>query len=144
MFHVEEIYFGFVVNFAEEIKKGPATIQSGTVLNDILLQNKPDVETLKLWFHRCYGTELVLVTICCFIAAQEKRLDLHRSDLQNPLKINFAAVFEFNKIDKLKNGTERQKQTEINPGKKYNVKKLKSPCDFIFQIKCVQPLEILN
>ena len=73
-------------------------------------------------FHRtifkyyCYGTELVLVTICCFIAAQEKRLDLHRSDLQNPLKINFAAVFEFNKIDKLKNGTERQKQTEINPG----------------------------
>ena len=30
----------------------------------------------------CYGTELVLVTICCFIAAQEKRLGLHRSDLQ--------------------------------------------------------------
>ena len=92
----------------------------------------------------CYGTELVLVTICSFKAVQEKRLDLHRSDLQNPLKINFAAVFEFNKIDKLRNGTERQKQTEINPGIKYNVKKLKSPCDFIFQIKCVQPLEILN
>ena len=92
----------------------------------------------------CYGTKLVLVTICCFIAAQEKRLDLHRSDLKIPLKINFAAVFEFNKIDELKNGTERQKQTEINPGIKNNLTKLKSPCDFIFQIKCVQPPEILN
>ena len=37
----------------------------------------------KVHFYRyCYETELVLVTICCFIAAQEKRLDLHRSDLQ--------------------------------------------------------------
>ena len=64
----------------------------------------------------CYGTELVLVTICCVIAAQEKRLDLHRSDLKNPLKITLQLSFEFNKIDELKNGTERQKQTEINPG----------------------------
>ena len=50
----------------------------------------------------CCGTELVTVAIWCFIAAQEKRLDLHRSGLQNPLKINFAALFEFNKIDELK------------------------------------------
>ena len=64
---------------------------------------------------KCYGTELVLVTICCFIAAQEKRLDFHRSDLQNTLKINFEAVFEFNKIDKLKtarNGKNKLKLTQ--------------------------------
>ena len=63
----------------------------------------------------CYGTELVIVTICCSIAAQEKRLDLHRSDLKNPLKINFAAVFEFNKIDELKtarNGKNKLKLTQ--------------------------------
>ena len=63
----------------------------------------------------CYGTELVLVTICCFIAAQEKRLDLHRSDLKIPLKIHFAAVFEFNKIDELKtarNGKNKLKLTQ--------------------------------
>ena len=81
-------------------------------------------------FDDCYGTELVTVTICCFIAAQEKRLGLYRSDLHNQLKINFSAVYELNIIDKLKNGTERQKQTEINPGIKYKVKKQKSPCDF--------------
>ena len=63
----------------------------------------------------CYGTELVTVTICCFIAAQKKRLDRHRSDLQNPLKIKFAAVFEFNKIDELKtarNGKNKLKITQ--------------------------------
>ena len=69
--------------------------------------------------YRCYGTELVSVTICCFIAAQEKRLDhgldLHRSDLRNPLKLKFAAVFEFNKIDELKtarNGKNKLKLTQ--------------------------------
>ena len=40
------------------------------------------MKILKSSKHVCYGTELVLVTICCFIAAQEKRLGLHRSDLQ--------------------------------------------------------------
>ena len=53
---------------------------------------------LLLMFYICYGTELVIVTNCCVIAAQEKRLDLRRSDLKNPLKINFAAVFELIKL----------------------------------------------
>ena len=42
----------------------------------------PDSNVAKKFSSGCYGTELVLVTICCFIAAQEKRLGLHRSDLQ--------------------------------------------------------------
>ena len=65
--------------------------------------------------YTCYETELVTVIICCFIAAQEKRLDLHRSDLQNPFKINFAAVFELNEIDELKtarNGKNKLKLTQ--------------------------------
>ena len=70
---------------------------------------------LRLQHFVCYGTELVIATICCFIAAQEKRSDLHRSDLQNPLKINFAAVFELKKIDELKtarNGKNKLKLTQ--------------------------------
>ena len=44
-----------------------------------------------------------------------KRLGLHRSDLQNLLKINFSAVFELNKIDELKtirNGKNKLKLTQ--------------------------------
>ena len=67
----------------------------------------------------CYGTELVIVTIWGFIAAQEKRLDLHCSDLQNPLKINFAAVFEFNKIDELK--TAQNDKTELKLTQEYSI-----------------------
>ena len=69
----------------------------------------------KYSFTHCHGTELVTVKICWFIAAQEKRLDLLRSDLQNPLKVNFPAVFELNKIDKLKtarNGKNKLKLTQ--------------------------------
>ena len=67
----------------------------------------------------CYETELVIVTIWGFIAAQQKRLDLHRSDLQNPLKINFAAVFEFNKIDELK--TARNDKTKLKLTQEYSI-----------------------
>ena len=47
------------------------------------------------WEMFCYGTDHWLPQqIVVVIAAQEKRFSLHRSDLQNPLKINFSAVFE--------------------------------------------------
>ena len=72
----------------------------------------------------CYETELVTVTICCFIAAQEKRLDLYRSDLRNPLKINFSAVFELNKIDELK--TARNGQCRESHNQQAKVLKLVS------------------
>ena len=80
----------------------------------LLLRYKTD-DVYIIHYYMCYGTELVTVTICCFIAAQEMRLGLHRSDLHNSLKINFSAVFDLNKIDELKtarNGKNKLKLTK--------------------------------
>ena len=44
IFHVYKIYFDHVVTFVEGIKKGPAVMRSGAVMNTISKRNTPTLK----------------------------------------------------------------------------------------------------